>query len=190
MSSRTVGTVHGFGVGDGKQVLKARMTVPVAPGHDDVLKIGARPDQVGEFGKQLFGHDQQPCPAVIEHESVVVRGEQRIDRHRHDSGLDRTEECGGPINAVEQTDQDAFLAADAERAQHIGKFVDARCQIAIGPTLALIDISELAGAAGFEIALEDVGGEIVVARDRIGGHARRQVRLSDIHRGVSSAGKP
>ena len=36
--------------------------------------------------------------------------------------------------------------------------------------------------AGIEVALENVGGEIVVARDRAFGRTRRQIRLSDIHR--------
>jgi hypothetical protein len=64
--------------------------------------------------------------------------------------------------------------------------IDALGERAVGPALALIDIGKLVGAAGVEIALEDIGREIVVARNRVDGRAAPQARLSDIHRGVSS----
>ena len=169
MSSRTVGAVSGSRFGAGKQILEARMAVPVVAGHDDMGEVLARPDQIGEFRQQLFGHDQQPGPAVVEHEAVIVLGHQRVDRHRHDARLDRAEEGGRPIDGVEQADEDALLAADAERAQHVAEALDALGKLAIGPAAARIDKGEFAGAAGIEIALENIGGEIVVARDRVGG---------------------
>ena len=43
--------------------------------------------------------------------------------------------------------------------------LDAFGEFAIGPALALIDVSELAGTAGVQIALENIGGEIVIAQD-------------------------
>jgi hypothetical protein len=43
---------------------------------------------------------------------------------------------------------------------------DALGELAVAPAFAVIDESELAGAAGIEIALENIGGEIVFARDR------------------------
>ena len=62
-------------------------------------------------------------------------------------------------------DQDALLAPDAERAQRGAEARDAVGELAVGPAAARIDEGRLVGAAGVEIALENVGGEIVVARD-------------------------
>ena len=46
--------------------------------------------------------------------------------------------------------------------------LDAFGEIAISVFAAMIDEGDLVGAAGVEIALEDVGGEIVIARDGAG----------------------
>src|ERR1700733_15587207 len=46
----------------------------------------------------------------------------------------------------------------------------------------MVNEGELAGAAGIKIALENIGGEIVFARDRFEGRAPERARLSNIHR--------
>ena len=59
-------------------------------------------------------------------------------------------------------------------------------KLAISVLAAVIDIGDFAAAAGVEIALEDIGGEIVVAgngRFRRRPHVRRRI----IHRCVSSS---
>ncbi len=149
-------------------------------------------DRLVEFRQQILGDDQQPGAAVAQHEAVIVLGHQRIDRDRDHAGLDRAEERGRPVDGVEQTHQHALLAADAQRAQHVAEALGALGEIGIAVFAAMIDEGDLAGAAGIEIALENVGGEIVVARDR--GHGRRRIRRhvrravlrSDSHPGVSS----
>src|ERR1700733_7274955 len=64
--------------------------------------------------------------------------------------------------------------------------VDALGERAVAPPLALIDIGKLVGAPSRQIARENIGGEVVVARNGGVGRGRLQARLSDIHRGVSS----
>ena len=118
------------------------------------------------FGKSASDTTRTPRAAVFEHEPVIVRGQQRVDRHGYDSGLDGAEKRGRPVDAVRQTDQHALLAAHAEPAQHVAEAVDAFGERAVGPALALVDIDKPAGSAGVEIAPENVGREIVVARNR------------------------
>ena len=139
-----------------------------------MLDVVAFPDRVFEFRQQQFGHHQEPRPAVLEHEAVVVLGHQRIDRNGDNASLDGTEERGRPIDGVGEADQDAFLAAHAERAQDVAEALDAFGQFAIGIAAALVDERDLPGASGIEIALEDIGGEIVVARYRLDRGARRR----------------
>jgi hypothetical protein len=57
----------------------------------------------------------------------------------------------------------------------------------------MIDEGELAGAAGVEIALENIGGEIVFARHRFERRAQERARLRNIHRAfppLERAGTP
>src|ERR1700733_8038587 len=64
--------------------------------------------------------------------------------------------------------------------------IDALGERAVAPPLALIDIGKLVGAPNRQIARENIGGEVGVARDGgIGGGGLQSV-LSDIYRGVSS----
>src|SRR5579885_2558134 len=103
---------------------------------------------------ERLGYDQKARPAVLEHEAIIVLGHQRIDRHRDDAGLDGAEEGGRPVDRVEEADQDALFAPDAERAQHMTEAFDARGKITVGVFAAMIDIGNLVGATGVEIALE------------------------------------
>ena len=121
-------------------------------------------DRLGEFGQQLLGHDQEPRPRILEHELVIVLGEQRVDRHRDDAGLDGAEERGRPVDGVGEAHQHALFAAHVERAQHVTEALDARRQRRVAVAAAMIDIGDFLAAPGVEIALENVGGEVVVAR--------------------------
>src|SRR4029077_1169447 len=105
--------------------------------------------------------------AVGDHESVIVLSHQRADRNRHHAGLDGAEEGGGPVDGVEQREQDARLAPDAERPQRVAEAVNAVGELAIAPTSARIDKRRLVGAPSLEIALDDVRREVVIARDRL-----------------------
>jgi hypothetical protein len=99
-------------------------------------------------------------------------------------GLDGAEKRGRPIDGVEQANQDAFFAAQAETAQHMAEPLDAVGEIGIAVFAAMIDEGDLVGAAGVEIALQDVGGEIVVARHRGRGWQLalwRFARLNEFH---------
>ena len=53
--------------------------------------------------------------AVREHVGVVVGGQQRVDRDRHDAGVERAEERHRPVDGVVQAKQHALLAAQAQR---------------------------------------------------------------------------
>src|SRR5262249_42417941 len=97
---------------------------------------------------------------------------QRIDRNGHHAGLDGPEEGGGPVDRVEEREQDTLLAPDPERAQHVAEAVHALGELAIGPAATRIDIDRFVGAPGLEVALDDVGSEVVIARDRVDGGSR------------------
>jgi hypothetical protein len=120
-----------------------------------------------------LGDDQAARAAVGQHEAIVVLGEQRVDRHGDDAGLEAAEERGRPVDRIGERDQHALLAPQAEPAQRRGEARDAIGELAIGQRAMAVDIGRLVGAAGGEIARQHVGGEVVVAWDDAHGVGRR-----------------
>src|SRR5262249_44476829 len=78
---------------------------------------------------------------------------------------------------------------DPERAQHVAEAIHALGELTVGPTSARIDIDRLVGAPGLEVALDDVGGEVVVARNRVDGGARID-RRRELRRGIGHGARP
>src|SRR5664280_3181022 len=70
----------------------------------------------------------------------------------------------------------ALFAPDAQSAQRSAEARDMVGELAIGQRAARVDIGRLVGAAGCEVALQHVGGEIVIAWDRAHGFATRVCR--------------
>ena len=89
-----------------------------------MIEIGAFADQFLELRKQHLRHHQALGAAVGQHEAVIVLGQQRVDRHGDDAGLEATEKRGRPVDGVGQRDQYALLAANAEAAQRRRKARD------------------------------------------------------------------
>ena len=137
----------------------------IIAGDDDVLEVRALFDQFLEFREQRFRHHQAFGPAVRQHEAVVVLGQQRVDRHGDDAGLQAAKKCDRPVHGVEQRQQHAFFAPYAQTAQCRAEARDAVGELAVGQRAARVDIGGLVGAAGREVALQHVGGEIVIAWD-------------------------
>ena len=156
----------------GQNVFEQREAVPLAVAsgarNDDVLEVRARSDKTGEARIKLFRHDQNGGAAVGQHKQVVVCVQQRIDGHCDDTGLDGAEERDRPVDGVGEADEDALLPPHLERPQHIRKTRHPLGELPISPDAARIDIRRLTGAPGCEIAVQNIRGEIVVARDAIG----------------------
>ena len=179
----------GFGPRAREQILETAMPACVLARDDHAQRIRARTDQIGEFRKQRLRHHEDLGAAVGEHEAVVILGHERIDRNGHHAGLDGPEEGGGPVDGVEEREQDALLAPDSERAQHVAEAVHALGELAVGPTSTRIDIDRLVGAPGLEVALDDIGGEVVAARDRVDGGARID-RRRELRGGIGHGALP
>ena len=62
--------------------------------------------------------------AVSQHVLVVAARQQRVDRDRHDAGLDRPQESGRKIDRVVQAQQDALLRLHAEATKHVREGIE------------------------------------------------------------------
>ena len=71
----------------------------------------------------------------------------------------------GQSTGVEQSEQHALFALDIQLAQGRGEPSDAIGKLAVGQAPARVDIGGLVGATGGEIALQNVGSEIVLPWD-------------------------
>ena len=137
------------------------MAVRIVAGNDDVLEIRHPPDDVLDDGKQRFGHEQHACAAIRQHIGILIRGQQRIERHRHDAGADRAEEHDRKIDGIQHDHRHALFAADAEPAQHVGDAAALLLQIAIAEFGNGVGEGELGPAALVDIAVEQPGHRVV-----------------------------
>ena len=126
-----------------------------------MLEVRHPPDHVLDHGQQRLGNKQRAGAAIRQHIGVLVRRQQRVERHRHDAGADRAEEHGRKIDGVEHDHRDAFFAADAETAQHVGDAAALLLQIAVGQFGNRIGEGEFGAAALVDIAIEQPGHRIV-----------------------------
>ena len=133
----------------------------IVAGDHDVLEIGHPPDDILHDRIQRLGHEQDARPTILQHISVLIRRQQRVERHRHDAGPDRAEKHGGKIDRVEHDHGDPLFATDAEPAQHVGCATTLLLQIAIAEFGNRIGEGELGAAALFDIAIEQPGHRIV-----------------------------
>jgi hypothetical protein len=84
-----------------------------------------------------------------------------------------------------QADQDALLRLDAELGEGAREAVDPLGEIRERIGAATVDIGDLAAATGAQVALDQVDGRVVVARDRDPRRARRMVGRRDGNRRFS-----
>ena len=146
-----------------------------------MLEIRHPPDNVLDDGIQRLGHEQHARAAVGQHIGILIRRQQRVERHRHDAGADRAEKDGRKVDRVEHDHRHALFAADAEPAQHVGDAAALLLQIAIAEFGDGIGEGELARAALVDIAIEQPGHRIV-RTGRAAHDASPQVLRIIIHR--------
>ena len=137
------------------------VTMRVLAGDDDVFEIGHPPDHVLDHRQQRFGNEQHARAAIRQHIGVLIRGQKRIERHRHDAGADRAEKHRRKIDGVEHDHGDPLFAADAEPAQHVGDAAALLLQIAIGQLGHGVGEGEFVAAAFIDIAVEQPGHRVV-----------------------------
>ena len=98
---------------------------------------------------------------------VVVLGslEQRIDRNRYRSEPDRAQERGDPAGAVIGDDEDPLLSSNAEVIECSRGATGQLEQLAIADVTAGRVDRDLVCAAGVQVAVEQVGGDVVAIRE-------------------------
>ena len=134
--------------------------------------------------QQRLTDDHDPRARVVQDVLVVVGLEQRAGRNRHRADLDRAEEAGDILRAVEQQEQHAFFDAHAERiAQGIAEAIDAVEHLAVGDARVArvhLDRDALAAALG-HVAIDEIGGHVELIWNRRRPE-RGWINVRDCHR--------
>ncbi len=151
--------------------LQVQMTARVLARDDHMLEERQAFQHRCQGRQDLLGDHQRARAAVFEHELVVGGREQRVHRDGHNAGLDCTQEHAGKVDRVEMAQQDATLHLQAEAGQRIGGAVHPLSEIGVGVAAGVVDVGELVGATGEQIALDQVVRSVVVARDTNEGRA-------------------
>ncbi len=126
---------------------------------DDLLQLVLGLDhRRAQCRQQRARHQRSLGARMFEHVGVVVGGEQRVHRHRHEAGIHRAEKGDRPVIAVLHQQQHALFALQAERAQACGDTLHALGERAVGERAVVVDERSLASARGVE--LQQVLGEV------------------------------
>jgi hypothetical protein len=141
----------GMGAEEGLELDLGRVQRRGRPRDDDLLHLVVRLDQRGGQRRQQRTGDQHGLrPRVLEHVGVVVGGQQRVDRHRHQPGVHRAEEAHRPVVAVLHQQQHTLFALDAQCPQSAGQPAHALVECAIGQCAEVVEESGLVGAGGVQ----------------------------------------
>ena len=97
-----------------------------------MLEIRHAADDVLDDGIERLGDEQHARAAVGEDVGILIRCQQRVERHRHDAGADRAQEHDREIDRIQHDHRHALFAADAEPAQHVGGAAGLALELAIG----------------------------------------------------------
>jgi hypothetical protein len=122
-------------------------------------------DDALEGRPEGFRHHQRAGARVAEHEVVILGRQQRIGGDRHDAGLDAAKKGSGEIDAVEQAQHHPLLLPHAQPGQHIAEAVDALGKLTVGMAAGIVDEGRLVAAPGQQVALDQIRGGVVLARD-------------------------
>jgi len=97
---------------------------------------------------------------VFQHESTILDGQQRVDRHRHDTRIHCAQKADRPVDAIVHQQQHALFAANSASEQGGCQPADAFRKLAIAQGAGIVDVGGLGGARG--VALDQVLREIEV----------------------------
>ena len=147
-------------------------------------RCGCEPRSGANAGRERRRDDQRAGAAVAQHVIVVGRRQQRVRRDRHDARLDRTQEDGGEIDRVEETDEHPLFRAQPKSGERVGAAVHPLGELAVRVRARIIDVGDLAGAPSGEIALDEVVRGVVVARNVDPGRARAMIGGARRHDGA------
>ena len=158
--------------------LGSRRGGPRGIGDDERPVPTGEHDRFANHRQQLGRRDDCARAAVGEQIREIGRRKERVDRHRNGTVRDRAEEGGGEVDRVEQDEQDALLAEDAERGECAGEGVDARGELRVRRAAVFVDECQAIGVRG-KVALDEIGRGVI-------GRAVRQYRGPHVHEGSNS----
>ena len=142
-------------------IRELQLPVSIFAGNHDMLERRHAPRNLAQCRPQFFRNEQHARAAIGEDVSVLLGGEQRVERHRHHAGTDRAEEHDGEIHRIEHDHRDAFFTPHTETAQQIGEAPALRLQLAVGQVIDGVGKGELVAPPFIHITIEQPGHGVV-----------------------------
>ena len=132
---------------------------------DHVLEVRESRLEGLDHRRERRRNDYHAGAAVGQQVFIVGRPEQRVARNRDNSGLDRAKKGNRKIDSVVQQQNDAIFHPHAESPPRVGAAVDPLGQVAVRISAGIVDESDMLGASRNQVALDQIDGGVVVARD-------------------------
>ena len=114
--------------------------------------------------QQRRRHERRLRAAVLEHVGVVVRGEQRVDRDRHDAGVEAPRKATGQslLSSISSSTRSSRRSPRPRKRRR--EPAHAVGELAVGQLPRVVDVGDLRCARG--VRLQQVIGEIEPRRRR------------------------
>ena len=110
-------------------------------------------------------HDRASA-AVVEKIGVVLRREQRRERHGHGTDAHRAQERGDELGRVRKEKGDPLLCLDPEAGETGGDTRDELGDVAVRERASLVPQRRTRAATGREMRVEERRGEVEHRRSR------------------------
>ena len=118
-------------------------------------------DLAGELGRERHGRARR----VLDDDAVVGGAQDRVERHRHDAGLDRPPEQVEELRAVLDHHEHALPRREAEPDQRVAAAVDAVGELGVRHVAGRAADRELAAAALRHVAIDERRGDVEARRE-------------------------
>jgi hypothetical protein len=76
--------------------------------------------------------------------NLIIFGQKRVNWDWYHPSFDRLKKGGGPIDRIEQANENSFLAADSEGSQYVSKTIHSLCKLAVRQVSTIVDVSNSA----------------------------------------------
>ncbi len=104
--------------------------------------------------------DRDACPRVLEQIRVVIRTEERRERHRDRADPLRAEERRDERRRVGQEQRDAIAGRDAARPQAVARTRRERGNVGIGQRVAAVPERRTVGMTRGEVPIDELRREV------------------------------
>ena len=136
------------------------------PIDDEVVEIRQLvPRNDAQLRQQCLADDRGGGPGIVEHVPVILALQQGVGRNRYRTDLLGAKKAVDKSGGIEQEQQYAFLATDAQGTETVGQAAGAIRDLRVGDRLIATEDRRLASASFANVPIDQVVSDVKRVRD-------------------------